>query len=169
VKVVVQVLSTLVLAAVQATLLHFLGGGWFSLALVVPCVVYLGLHGGNVEGALAAAGIGWVQDVLLGTPKGLFTFLFVAVFLVSRGLAGAVDLRGRGGYALLSGFATLFVSVASMILLRIAVPPEVAPRAAVLPRMIVEAVLTGALSPLVFAGMRALDRLFTREEPGLLR
>jgi hypothetical protein len=34
--------------------------------------------------------------------------------------------------------------------------------------MLVEAVLTGALSPAVLLTMRRVDRLLTREEPGLL-
>ena len=37
------------------------------------------------------------------------------------------------------------------------------------PRMLLEAVLTGALSPLVLAGLRRVDGVFHREEPGLLR
>ena len=32
-----------------------------------------------------------------------------------------------------------------------------------------EAVLTGVLSPFILLGMRRLDGLFAREEPGLLR
>jgi hypothetical protein len=46
---------------------------------------------------------------------------------------------------------------------------EAAPGAVLLPRMLVEAVLTGALAPLVLAGLRRVDALFQREEPGLLR
>jgi hypothetical protein len=44
----------------------------------------------------------------------------------------------------------------------------VAPRATVILRAIVEAILTGALAPLLLPGLRRLDRLFEREEPGLL-
>jgi rod shape-determining protein MreD len=35
--------------------------------------------------------------------------------------------------------------------------------------MLAEAVLTAALSPLLLAGLRRVDGLFHREEPGLLR
>jgi rod shape-determining protein MreD len=169
VKVAVYVLCALLLAAAQAALLHVVGGGAFSLSVLAACIVYLGLHATNVEGALGAAGIGLVQDVMLGTPKGLFTGLAVALFLVSRAVAAAIDVRSRAAFAVLTGAGALFLSLAGFILLRWGVPSEVAPRAAVLPRMLLEAILTGALGPLVLSGMRALDRLFTREEPGLLR
>ena len=48
-------------------------------------------------------------------------------------------------------------------------PPEAAPGVILLPRILAEAVLTGALSPLVLAGLRRVDGVFHREEPGLLR
>lgn len=168
-KVAVQVACALLLAAVQAAALRFLGGGAVSVSLLVPCIVYLGLHAGNVDGALGAAGIGLVLDSMAGAPGGLFTFLGVVLFLASRAAGAAVDVRGRAGFALASGLGTLLVSIGALLLLRWAGPAEVAPRAGIVPRMLVEAILTGALSPLVLAGMRVLDRMFTREEPGLLR
>jgi rod shape-determining protein MreD len=168
-KVAALVLGALLLAAVQSALLHVLGGGAFSVSLLAACVVYLGLHAGNVEGAVGAAGIGLVQDAMLATPAGLFTSLAVALFLVTRAVAAAVDVRSRPAFAVLSGAGALFLSAGGAMLLHWAVSPEVAPRAAIIPRMLLEAVLTGALSPLVLGGMRAIDRLFTREEAGLLR
>ena len=163
------VLFALLLAALQAALLRFVGGGAFSIALPVACVVYVGLHSGNVDGVVAAAGIGYVMDLVAATPKGLMTFLAVLLFLLVRAVAAGVDVRSRAGYALLSGLGALVVSAGSAILLRYVVPPEAAPAGSLVGRMIVEAVLTAAASPAVLLGMRALDRLFHREEPGLLR
>ena len=48
-------------------------------------------------------------------------------------------------------------------------PQEVAPGIRLVPRMLLEALLTGALSPLVLGGMKRIDGLFRREDPGLLR
>ncbi|HSN89880.1 MAG TPA: hypothetical protein VLS93_01520, partial [Anaeromyxobacteraceae bacterium] len=101
-------------------------------------------------------------------PRGLFTFLSVLLFLVARAAGAAVDVRGRLAFALLSGLGSLFLSFGAWLLLRWAVPAEVAPRATVLPRALVEAVLTGAVAPLLLLGLRLLDRLFEREETGLL-
>jgi rod shape-determining protein MreD len=80
-----------------------------------------------------------------------------------------VDVRGRVGFAALSGFATLAMSLGALLLLRVAAPREAAPGLALVPRLLVEALLTAVLSPLVLAGMRRIDGMFHREEPGLLR
>jgi rod shape-determining protein MreD len=169
VKPVAHVLFALVLAGVQAALLRWLGGGSFALALPAACVVYVALHGGNVDGSISAAGVGYVMDLMSGSPKGLMTFLSVALFLVVRGTSAAVDVRSRSGFAALSGFGALFLSVGALLLARYTSAPEGAPGATLLPRMLAEALLTGVLSPLVLPGLRRVDALFHREEPGLLR
>lgn len=158
----------LLLAAVQASLLRWVGGGSFSLALVTCCVVYVGLHGGNVDGSISAAGVGYVLDLMAGTPKGLLTFLCVLLFLLVRAVSAAVDVRGRAPFGLISGAGALFLSLGSVILLRIATA-ELAPGAPVAGRMIVEALLTGILAPVVFEALKRVDALFQREESGLLR
>ena len=167
-KPVAHVVFALLVAGVQASFLRFVGGGAFSLALLTPCLVYLGLHAGNVEGVLTAAAIGYVLDLLAGTPRGLMTFLGVVLFLLARAAGTAVDVRGRAAFGVLSGAGALFLSIASMVLLRYVLPPEAAPGARLLPRMLLEAFLTGFASPLVLIGMRAIDRRFHKEEPGLL-
>ncbi len=164
-----HVLFALALAGVQAALLRWVGGGSFSLALPAACVVYVALHGGNVDGSISAAGIGYVMDLMGGSPKGLMTFLAVALFLGVRATSAAVDVRSRSGFAALSGVGALFLSVGALLLTRYTAPPEAAPGAVLVPRMLGEAVLTGVLSPFVLAGLRRLDGLFHREEQGLLR
>jgi rod shape-determining protein MreD len=163
-----HVLFALLLAAAQASILRWVGGGWFSLALPVACVVYLGLHGGNVDGSVAAAGVGYVMDLVAGTPKGLMTFLAVALFLGVRAVSAAVDVRSRVAFGLLSGAGAVFLSLGALLLTRYTAPAEAAPGAILLPRMLGEGLLTGLFSPLVLLGLRRLDTLFHREEPGLL-
>jgi cell shape-determining protein MreD len=169
VKPLAHVIFALGLAAVQVALLRWFGGGWFSLSLLAACVVYLGLQGGNVDGSVASAGVGYVMDLMAGSPKGLMTFLAVLLFLVVRAVSAAVDVRGRAAFALLSGLGAIFLSLGALILTRYTVPAEAAPGASLVPRMLVEGLLTGALSPLVLAALRRLDAAFHREEPGLLR
>lgn len=163
-----HVLFALLLAALQAALLRWLGGGWFSLALPVACLVYLGLHGGNVDGSVAAAGVGYVMDLMAGTPKGLMTFLAVALFLGVRAVSAAVDVRSRVAFALLTGVGVVLQSLGALLLTRYTAPAEAAPGATLLPRMLLEGLLTALLAPLVLMGLRRLDALFHREEPGLL-
>lgn len=159
----------LLLAALQAALLRHLGGGAVTTCLLAPPLVHLALTAGNVEGAVAAAGVGYVLDLTSGTPKGLMTFLAVAVFLAARLVGAAVDVRGRLGFALLSGAAALGLSVGAVALQRAAALPEAQPGWGLLPRMLVEAVLTGLLAPLVLVALRRLDALLGAEEPDLIR
>lgn len=163
------VLLALVLSALQSALLAAVGGGTFTVLLLAPCLVYLGFHAGNVDGVVAAAGVGYVLDLTTGSPKGLMTFLAVGVFLLARALVAGVDVRGWGGFAVASVAAALFLSLGALALAGFVAPADASPGAGLLPRMLVEALLTGALSPLVLLGMRRVDGLFTREEPGLLR
>ncbi len=163
------VLFALALAGLQAAVLRWMGGGALSAALLAAVVVHLGLHAGNVDGAVAAAGVGYVLDLMSGTPKGLFTFLAVALFLLVRAVGAAVDVRGRAGFAALSGLGALTLSLGAVQLTRYTADPPESPGLRLLGRLLVEAILTGALAPLVGMGMRRLDGLFPREEAGLLR
>jgi hypothetical protein len=55
-----------------------------------------------------------------------------------------------------------------MLLQRWAGVPEAAPGAGLLPRALAQAILTAAAAPLVWIGMKRLDALLGREEPGLV-
>jgi rod shape-determining protein MreD len=159
----------LLLSALQAALLRWAGGGVFSLMLPVACVVYLAIYAGNVEGSVGAAGVGYVLDLSSGTPKGLMTFLAVAAFVGVRAVNAAVDVRGRLGFAALTALSTFLVSAGALGLSGLVAAPGVGPGLGLLPRAVVEALCTGALSPLVLGGMKRLDGLFGREDQGLLR
>jgi len=166
---VVALAFALVLASLQAALLRYVGGGAASLALALPIVVYLGLHGGNVEGAVGAAAVGYVVDLMAGGPKGLMTFLAVALFLFSRLAGAALSVQGRLGFALLSGVGTFLYGAAALLLTRAVSSDESAPSFVLLGRVFVEALLTGLLAPLVLMAMRRVEGLYTREDTGLLR
>jgi hypothetical protein len=166
---IVAFLLALVLASVQAALLRYLGGGAASLALALPIVVYLGLHGGNVEGAVGAVAVGYVVDLMTGGPKGLMTFLAVVLFLCSRLVGAALSVQGKIGFAVLSAVGTLLYGLAALLFTRAVSPDESAPSFSLLGRLLVEALLTGLCAPLVMVAMRWLERLYVREEQGLLR
>lgn len=159
----------LVLVSLQAALLRYLGGGSVSVAVALPIVVYLGLHAGNVEGAVGAAAVGYVVDLAAGGPKGLMTFLGVALFLFSRLVGAALSVQGKLGFGLLSGVGTFLYGAAALLFTRAVSPAESAPGLALLGRVAVEALLTGLLAPFVLALLRRAEILFTRDEPGLLR
>ena len=166
---VVAFVFALLLVSLQAALLRYLGGGAVSIALALPIVVYLGLHGGNVDGAVGAAAVGYVMDLMAGGPKGLMTFLAVALFLGSRLAGAALSVQGKIGFAVLSAVGSFLYGAAALLFTRAVSPDESAPPYALLGRVLVEALLTGLAAPFVLVCLRRVERLYTREEQGLLR
>jgi len=168
-KTLLRSVFALLLVALQAVLLRFVGGGALSLALPLAVVVYLGLEAENVEGLVGAAVVGYLVDAAAGGPRGLLVFLAIVVFLLAR-LAGAtVHLGGRRGFALLTGVLVFVFGLVAFLFTRYVSPPEAAPGARLLGRILVEAILTGAVSPAVMWAMERIDGIFEKEEPGLLR
>lgn len=163
-----HVALALLLAALQAALLRQLGGGAFVVCLLAPALVHLALTAGIADGAVGAAGVGYVLDLTAGTPKGLMTFLAVAVFVTARLVGAGVEVRGRLGFALLSAAAAAGLSAGAIALQRVAVLPEAAPGWGLLPRLLVEALLTGLAAPLVLLALRRLDAMLGEEEPDLI-
>lgn len=162
------IVAGLLLGAIQSVFLRWAGGGTVPLQLLVPCIAWLALEAENVEGVTAAAGIGYVMDLFGGTPAGLFTFMGVVLYLGARAAGIGVDLRGRLGFAVLTGAGCLAISFGAMLIQRWAGLPEAAPGASLIPRAIVEALLTSVVSPLVWLGLTRLEGLLGREEPGLV-
>ncbi|HTT72514.1 MAG TPA: hypothetical protein VMG32_14915 [Anaeromyxobacteraceae bacterium] len=164
----VAFLLALLLAALQASLLHFCGGGAVSLALPLTIVVYLGLRAGNVDGAVGSALVGYVIDLMAGGPKGLMTSLAVVLFLSSRLTGAALSVQGKTGFAVLCGVGTFLYGLVALLFTRAVSPPESQPSLALLGRLFVEALVTGALSPLLMLLLRRIDALWEREDPSLL-
>jgi rod shape-determining protein MreD len=167
-KAILVVAFALVLIGIQNGLLRFLGGGVFSLSLAIPCIVFLGLEDGSIESAVASAGVGYLLDVFAGGPKGLMTFLAVALFLMMRLVGAAIDVRGRTSFAVLSGVGTFLFGLGALLFLRVVSPPDLAPGYRLLPRLFLDGLLTGMVAPVIGLAMRWIDGLFKREETGLL-
>jgi rod shape-determining protein MreD len=169
VKPVVYFAVALVLSALQAALLRWLGGGAIPLMIVLPMVLWLGLHASSVEGAVSATAIGYVLDLANGGPKGLMTFLAVALFLFARAAGAAVDIPGRLGFAILTFVGAFLAGCAALALMAMVSPTLAAPEVGLVNRVALEALVTALASPLVFSLMTGVDRLFAREDPTLLR
>jgi rod shape-determining protein MreD len=157
VKAVLHALLALLLAGLQAALLRHLGGGSFTMVLPAVLLVHLALTAGLLEGAVGAAGVGYVLDVTAGDTKGLLTALAVACFTLTRVIGAAVHVRGRAGFALLSAFAALTLPSAAVAFTRAVVAAELRPGWELLPRIALSALLTGLLAPLLQAALQRLD------------
>jgi rod shape-determining protein MreD len=84
-------------------------------SLVLPFIIYLGVYEHSMmRGALLAFGLGYAQDILSGAPVGLFTFVSVAIWWLSR-VAG-VRLTAQTALPRMS-LAFVFALVQSAIVL----------------------------------------------------
>jgi rod shape-determining protein MreD len=124
--------------------------------LVLPLVVFMGVHEYSVvRGATLAFALGYALDMFAGAPVGLFTFITVAIFVLSR--AAGVRLAAQTvltQLALAFGFA-LFESVTVLMLVAIFGRDPHSPRA-LLSLVLPHAAATAVFSPLVF---RIAERL----------
>lgn len=147
----------LVLAGLQAALLRHVGGGAFTLFLPVVLLVHLALTAELVDGAVAAAAVGYVLDVAGGGTKGLLTSLAVATFLVVRVIRIGVEVRGWASSAALCGLAAFGLTVGALAISRSVAPLELRPAWELVPRVALAALLTALVSPLLLWGLRRLD------------
>ncbi|HET9957951.1 MAG TPA: hypothetical protein VFQ61_25810 [Polyangiaceae bacterium] len=149
-----------ILLLIQANLFRLFGplGAWIgarwvhglSPDLVLPLILFVGVHEPSMsKGALLAFGIGYAKDLLAGAPVGLFTFVSVAVWWVSR-VAG-VRLTAQTWLTRVSLGAVFSVVEGALLLVLLAVfgsdnrrPVELA--SVVLPH----AIFTGLCSPMLF-------------------
>jgi rod shape-determining protein MreD len=124
--------------------------------LILPLIVFMGVHEYSVvRGASLACVLGYALDLFAGAPVGIFTFISVSIFVLSR--AAGVRLSAQTiltQLALAFGIA-LFESITVIMLVAIFGKNPHSPinlLALVLPH----AATTAAVSPLVF---RLAERL----------
>jgi rod shape-determining protein MreD len=124
--------------------------------LVLPLIIFMGVHEYSmVRGAFLACALGYAIDLLGGAPVGLFTFICVSVFVLSR--AAGVRLAAQTvmtQMALALAFA-LFESVTVLMLIAIFGRDPHSPRALVA-LVLPHAATTALASPIVF---RIAERL----------
>lgn len=120
-------------------------------SLLLPLVVFMGVHEYSIaRGAALAFLLGYLLDVFAAAPVGLFTFITVATFVVSRAAGvrlAAQTVLTKVGLAL--GFG-LFEGVLVVVLTAIfgGDPGRSRALASLVPT---HAIVTAVLAPLVFA------------------
>lgn len=162
---VATVIVAFLLLLVQSTWLELMPVHLPTPALGLLAVLHVGLSGrwSLSTAALMAFAIGYLFDLVAGTPRGLHPFAFVVLVLLARLLAARVAVRGAVMRAATGFVASLFTS-----LLVIIVRAQVAPDGgyAGLRQVPLEALLTAACAPVV---LFLLERLDGRLDPARLR
>lgn len=158
------------LLVAQSNLFRLIGALHISGAtpsLLLPLIVFMGVHEYSMaRGAALAFILGYLLDSFAGAPVGLFTFITVATFVVSR--AAGVRLAAQ---TLLTKVALAFVfglveGVLLVILTAIFGGDAARPRALAL-LVAPHAVATAVFAPLVFSlAERVHQATMTLQSPG---
>lgn len=136
-------------------------------SLSIPMVLYLGLYDSTTtRGAVLSFIIGYLWDLFSGGLMGLYTFLSVGVYVISRIVGVRLFLRGAIFHILITFGVTLLSSGAIVVLIFI-FTQKIESFATLISTAIPRAILSAALAPFIFWIMHriySLRSLRRREE-----
>jgi rod shape-determining protein MreD len=125
-------------------------------SLVLPLILFMGVHEYSLaRGAAVAFVLGYVTDVLGIAPVGLYTFTYVATFVLARAAGVRLAAQTTWMQVLLVAAFTLLQSVMILVLLAIFGRDPWVPRS-LYPLALPHAIATAAVAPLVFRVCQAL-------------
>jgi rod shape-determining protein MreD len=134
-------------------------------AVVLPLILYLGVHEYSLpRGAGVAFALGYATDVLAGAPVGLYTFTYVATFVLSR--AAGLRLAAQTGWmqVLLVCAFSLVQSTMVLVLMAIFGGDPWVPRT-LYPLALPSALATASVAPLVFRVAQGIDLATAASSP----
>lgn len=138
-------------------------------SLVLPLILFMGVHEYSLSrGAGVAFVLGYTTDLVGIAPIGLYTFIYVALFLLARIAGVRLAAQTKMMQFLLGVAFALVQSVMILVLLAIFGRDAYVPRA-LYPLALPHVLATGAVAPLVFSLARRLHAAIgpgTRAEAG---
>jgi rod shape-determining protein MreD len=125
--------------------------------LVLPLILFMGVHEYSLaRGAAVAFVLGYATDVIGIAPVGLYTFTYVATFVLARAAGVRLAAQTMWVQALLVGAFSILQSTMVLVLLAIFGRDAWVPRS-LYPIALPHAVVTAAIAPLVFRAALAID------------
>jgi len=125
-------------------------------SLVLPLILFMGVHEYSLaRGAGVAFVLGYTTDLVGIAPIGLYTFIYVALFLLARIAGVRLAAQTTMMQVLLAVAFTLVESIMVLVLLAIFGRDAYVPRA-LYPLALPHVLATGAMAPIVFALARKL-------------
>ena len=119
-------------------------------SLVLPLILFLGVHEYSLaRGAAVAFVLGYATDLIGIAPVGLYTFTYVALFLLARGAGVRLAAQTTWMQVVLALAFTLVHGVMLLMLLAVFGGNPYVPRA-LYPLILPHVLATGAVAPLVF-------------------
>lgn len=136
--------------------------------LALPLILFMGVHEYSLaRGAGVAFVLGYATDVLGIAPVGLYTFTYVATFVLARAAGVRLAAQTTWMQVLLVGAFAFLQSTMILVLLAIFGRDAWVPRS-LYPLVIPHAVATAAVAPILFRACQALHTATaagTRPEP----
>ncbi len=127
-------------------------------SLVLPLILFMGVHEYSLpRGAGVAFALGYATDLIGITPVGLYTFTYVALFLLARGAGVRLAAQTMWMQVVLALAFSLVHSVMLLMLIAVFGRDAYAPRA-LYPLILPHVFVTGLFAPLVF---RVAQRIHT--------
>ncbi|MBL8607548.1 MAG: rod shape-determining protein MreD [Myxococcales bacterium] len=119
-------------------------------SLVLPLILFMGVHEYSLaRGAGVAFALGYVTDLLGIAPVGLYTFTYVAIFVLARSAGVRLAAQTRWMQMLLVLAFAFVESLIVLVLLAIFGRDAWVPRT-LYPLTLPHVLITGLVSPLVF-------------------
>jgi rod shape-determining protein MreD len=138
-------------------------------ALVLPLILFMGVHEYSLaRGAAVAFVLGYATDVVGIAPVGLYTFTYVATFLMARAAGVRLAAQTPGMQVVLVGAFAVVQSIMILVLLAIFGRDAWVPRS-LYPLALPHVVATAAVGPIVFRACQAVHSATSggqRAEPG---
>lgn len=162
-RVAAHVILAYALILVLGSLWRFVPLGRLSPDVVALCAVYLGLTARDrlASATLGAVMLGYLGDLLIGTPRGMLALTAGILCIVGQLIHRRLLVRGLVvtlGVSLLTGLVSGLIGLALRAYGDL-VPDDVGLEIGVIAG---SAAMTGLAGPLVFRLMRALDARFSR-------
>ena len=152
------------LLVIQSTFAHLVALDLFVPNAALAIILYMGLHDYNAaRGAIMSFALGYLMDAFAGSPMGLFTFVAVAVFLISKVAALRLFLQGWIFEILLTFFLSLVAS-GMVLLVRALFDHDFGSLLTHVKIVVSRAVATALVAPLVFRAMGWLERMTARRK-----
>jgi len=153
----------LVAALVQAAWLARVQVSGAALDPLLPFVVGMGILRGAESGAVAGVAAGLLQDLLSGGGSLGVNGLSKLVVGFASGLFERSIYIENPLLPAIATFAGTLLGEVLLIIVHLIVGLDVQPAPAALAKMIVQALLNSAISPLLFRGIRAIEDRLQRE------
>ncbi|MEO8876516.1 MAG: hypothetical protein ABI461_13080 [Polyangiaceae bacterium] len=161
-------LAGLALLIVQANLfrlLNLIHTPLFIPSLLLPLILFMGVHEYSlVRGASVAFMLGYATDLIGIAPVGLFTFTYVAIFVLARAAGVRLVAQTKLMQVVLALAFTFVHTVMILILIAIFGGNPYVPRALIglaLPHVLA----TGVVAPVIFAFAEWLHSATTTSRP----